>query len=60
MEYTVYHLYTSAFRGLCVYVYKATDTMTYVLLSQMTKFTLSDFYYTIAIVTLLTFVLWLC
>jgi len=43
MEYTVYHVHNSAFWGLYVYVYKATDMMTYPFLSQLTKFTLSDF-----------------
>jgi len=43
MESTVYHLYNSAFRAIYVYVYKAPDTMRYPLLSQMTKFTLTDF-----------------
>jgi hypothetical protein len=43
MEYTVCHLYNSAFNALHVYVYKATYTRTYSLLSQMNKFTHSDF-----------------
>jgi len=43
MAYTVHHLYNYAFRGLYVYVYKTTDTMKYPLLSQMTKYTPSDF-----------------
>jgi hypothetical protein len=43
MEYTVYHLYNTAFRYQCVYAYKGTDLMTYPFLSQLTKFTLSDF-----------------
>ena len=42
MEYTVYHLYYSALGGLYVYVYNAADMMTYLMLSQMTKFTHSD------------------
>jgi len=43
MEYTVYHLYNSAFRGQYVYVYKDTGLLTYLFVSQLTKFTLSDF-----------------
>jgi hypothetical protein len=42
-----------------LYVYKAADMMAYPMLSQMTKFTLLD-YYTVTVVRILTFLLWLC
>jgi len=47
------------FWGLYVYVYQATDTIIYQLLSQITKFPLS-LHHTVTAVTSLTFVLWLC
>jgi hypothetical protein len=54
----------SAFSGCYVYVYQATDTMTYPLLSQITKFTLSHFtiqsLYTINISAVVMLLFWLC
>jgi len=49
----------SPFSDLYARLYQATGTMTNALLSQITKFTLSD-YYTVNVATLLTFLLWLC
>jgi len=42
-----------------LYVYQVAYMMAYPVLSQMTKFTLLD-YYTVTVVTILTFLLWLC
>jgi hypothetical protein len=50
---------TLLFRGLYIYVYLATDTMAYPLLSGMTKFTLPGFT-TQSLLWHLTFLLWLC
>ena len=47
-----------AVNGRYVHVYQATDTMTYPLLSQVTKFTLT-LHHAVTAVTPLTFVLWL-